>query len=72
MSIAEKQMYVTGGIGSTQYGERFTEDYDLPNDIAYSETCASIGLALFARRMSLLEPDSVYADIIFPFNAYLS
>ena len=49
-SIAEKQMYITGGIGSTAYGERFTEDYDLPNDVAYSETCASIGLALFARR----------------------
>ena len=62
-SIAEKQMYITGGIGSTAYGERFTEDYDLPNDVAYSETCASIGLALFARRMSLLDPDSVYADI---------
>ncbi|MBE6820041.1 MAG: glycoside hydrolase family 127 protein [Ruminococcaceae bacterium] len=63
LSIAEKQMYVTGGIGSTHYGERFTEDYDLPNDVAYSETCASIGLALFARRMSLIEPDSLYADI---------
>ena len=62
-SIADKQMYITGGIGSTAYGERFTEDYDLPNDVAYSETCASIGLALFARRMSLLDPDSVYADI---------
>ncbi len=62
-SIADKQMYITGGIGSTYYGERFTEDFDLPNDIAYSETCASIGLALFARRMSLIEADSKYADI---------
>lgn len=62
-SIAYRQMYITGGIGSTSYGERFTEDYDLPNDVAYSETCASIGLALFARRMSLLDPDSLYADI---------
>ncbi len=62
-SIADKQMYITGGIGSSHHGERFTQDYDLPNDTAYSETCASIGLALFARRMSLLEPDSVYADI---------
>ncbi len=61
-SIAQKQMYITGGIGSTSYGEAFTEDYDLPNDVAYSETCASIGLALFARRMSLIEADSRYAD----------
>ncbi len=63
LSTAEKQMYVTGGIGPSPFGERFTEAYDLPNDTAYSETCASIGLALFARRMSLLDPDSVYADI---------
>lgn len=62
-SIAQKRMYITGGIGSTAYGERFTEDYDLPNDLAYSETCASIGLALFARRMSLVDPNSKYADI---------
>lgn len=62
-SIAYKQMYITGGIGPTHYGERFTEDYDLPNDVAYSETCASIGLAFFARRMSLIDPDSLYADV---------
>ncbi len=61
-NITEKRMYITGGIGSTACGERFTEDYDLPNDLAYSETCASIALALFARRMSLAEPDSKYAD----------
>ncbi len=61
-NIIEKRMYITGGIGSCAFGEKFTEDYDLPNDIAYSETCASIGLALFARRMSLLDPDSKYAD----------
>lgn len=61
-SITQKRMYITGGIGSCAFGEKFTEDYDLPNDIAYSETCASIGLALFARRMSLIEPDSKYAD----------
>lgn len=61
-NITQKRMYITGGIGSCAFGEKFTEDYDLPNDIAYSETCASIGLALFARRMSLLDPDSKYAD----------
>ena len=36
-------MYITGGIGSTVEGEAFTIDYDLPNDMAYAETCASIG-----------------------------
>lgn len=62
-SIAEKRMYVTGGIGSSSIGEAFSADYDLPNALAYSETCAAIGLALFARRMCLLEADSVYADV---------
>ena len=40
-------MYVTGGIGSTHLGEAFTYAYDLPNDTAYAETCASIGLVIF-------------------------
>lgn len=61
-NIAEKQMYITGGIGATNQGEAFTEDYLLPNDLAYSETCASIALAMFARRMSAIEPDSKYDD----------
>lgn len=61
-SIVKRRMYITGGIGSSIIGEAFSEDYDLPNSLAYAETCAAIGLALFARRMSLLEPDSLYAD----------
>ena len=61
-NVTQKRMYVTGGIGSTPSGERFTFDYDLPNETAYAETCAAIGLALFSRRMSLLEPDARYAD----------
>lgn len=61
-SIAEKQMYITGGIGATNQGEAFTEDYLLPNELAYSETCAAIALAMFARRMSAIEPNSKYDD----------
>lgn len=62
-NIAEKKMYVTGGIGSTKIGEAFTEAYDLPNDLAYSETCAAISLLFFATRMQKLENDSKYADV---------
>jgi len=62
VNITEKRMYITGGLGSSHHGEAFTFDYDLPNETAYSETCAAIGLALFCRRMSALEPDSRYAD----------
>ena len=46
-NIVKKRMYITGGIGSTVEGEAFTIDYDLPNDMAYAETCASIGMIFF-------------------------
>lgn len=61
-NITAKRMYVTGGVGSTYRGESFTFDYDLPEYTAYNETCASIALALFCRRMWLIEADSRYAD----------
>ncbi|MRN52573.1 glycoside hydrolase family 127 protein [Paenibacillus monticola] len=63
-NLADKQMYITGGIGSTHAGEAFTFDYDLPNDTAYAETCASIGLIFFAQRMLRLSPDAQYADVM--------
>ncbi|MCE3200634.1 glycoside hydrolase family 127 protein [Paenibacillus sonchi] len=63
-NMTGKQMYITGGIGSTHNGEAFTFDYDLPNDTGYAETCASIGLIFFARRMLELEPDARYADVM--------
>lgn len=63
-NMTEKQMYITGGIGSTHHGEAFTFDYDLPNDTVYAETCASIGLIFFAKRMLELTPDARYADVM--------
>ena len=63
-SIVNKRMYITGGIGSSSTGEAFTNDYDLPNLFAYAESCAALGLALFANRMLKLEPNAVYADIV--------
>ena len=63
-NVARRQMYITGAIGSSDYGEAFTFDYDLPNDTAYGETCASIGLIFWARRMLEVEPKSEYADVM--------
>lgn len=63
-NIVDKKLYVTGGIGGTHHGEAFSYAYDLPNDTAYSETCAAIGLAFFARRMLQIKPDSKYADVM--------
>lgn len=63
-NITQKQMYITGGIGSSEYGEAFTFDYDLPNDTVYAETCASVGLSFFAKRMFEITKDSRYSDVL--------
>jgi len=63
-NITKKRMYITGGIGSSGILERFTTDYDLPNEYNYAETCAAIGLAFFAQRMFWITRDSKYMDIV--------
>ena len=63
-NIVQKQMYITGGIGASGILERFTVDYDLPNDCNYAESCASIGLAMFGSRMANITRDASYMDIV--------
>ena len=63
-NMAQRQLYITGGIGSQSSGEAFSSDYDLPNDTVYAESCASIGLMMFARRMLEMEADGHYADVM--------
>lgn len=62
-NIEKRKLYITGGIGATVDGEAFSFDYDLPNDLAYSETCASIGLIFFARRMAELDANARFGDV---------
>ena len=73
-SIVNTKMYITGGIGATHLGESFSHPFDLPNDTAYSETCAAIGLVFFAERMLRIKADSKYADVmeLALFNTVLS
>ena len=63
-NIVEKRMYIHGGIGSTRHGERFTYDYDLPNESAYAETCAAISLVFFAHRMLQIDVNSEYSNVM--------
>jgi DUF1680 family protein len=63
-NITQKRMYITGGIGSTNHGEAFTADYDLPNDTIYAETCASVGMVFFAKKMLEIKPSGKYSDIL--------
>ncbi|MEO6219235.1 MAG: beta-L-arabinofuranosidase domain-containing protein [Ginsengibacter sp.] len=62
--VVLRNMYITGGIGSSNTNEGFVGDYDLPNKTAYSETCASVGMVFWNNRMSLLTGDAKYADVM--------
>ena len=61
-SAVNRRMYITGGFGATHHGEAFASDYELPNDTAYAETCASVAFILFARGMLNLKRDGAVAD----------
>ncbi|MBE35693.1 MAG: hypothetical protein CMI16_09100 [Opitutaceae bacterium] len=63
-NLCKYHYYVTGAIGAEWNGEQFAGRYDLPNDRAYAESCAGIGLIFFARRMLDLELRGEYADVM--------
>ncbi|MBE7465095.1 MAG: glycoside hydrolase family 127 protein [Planctomycetes bacterium] len=63
-NVTQRRMYAHGGVGSSAQGERFTVDYDLPNEAAYAESCAAIGLVFWAERMLRMERDGRYADVL--------
>lgn len=63
-NIEHKKLYINGGIGASPEGEAFSYNYNLPNDKMYNETCASIGLVFFARKMLEIKPKACYADVM--------
>jgi uncharacterized protein len=62
--VVYRNMYLTGGIGSSGNNEGFSDDYDLPNEQAYCETCASVGMVFWNQRMGLLTGESKYIDVL--------
>ncbi len=62
--VMDTKMYVTAGLGPSAHNEGFTHDFDLPNETAYAETCASVALIFWAQRMLHLDLDGKYADIL--------
>ena len=62
--VTLRKMYITGGIGPSGHNEGFTVPYDLPNETAYAETCAAIGMVLWSHRMFLLHGRSEYIDVL--------
>jgi len=58
-----RRTYLTGGMGSHHSGESFGEDFVLPADRAYSETCAGVASVLLSWRLLLATGDPRYADL---------
>ncbi|CAN5542597.1 glycoside hydrolase family 127 protein [soil metagenome] len=63
-NMVSKKFYVQGSIGAVGDGERFGDNYDLPNSTAYNETCAAIANVYWNHRMFLLHGDSKYIDVL--------
>ena len=59
-----KRMYITGGIGPSASNEGFTTHYDLPDETAYAETCAAVGLVFWNHRMLQFAGNSKYGDVM--------
>lgn len=58
------KMYITGGIGSRSEGEAFGKPYELPNAIAYNETCAAVGNVMWNWRMLGITAEARFADVL--------
>jgi len=63
-NLVTKKIYVTGGAGARKEGEAFGEAYELPNETAYAETCASIANFMWNYRMLLVSGEGRFADIM--------
>lgn len=62
--VVYRNMYITGGIGAQGKNEGFGTDYDLPNESAYCETCASVGMVFWNQRMHMLTGEGRYIDVL--------
>ena len=63
-NLVSKKLYVQGGAGAVGSGERYGDNYELPNTTAYNETCAAIANVFWNQRMFQLHGDSKYIDVL--------
>nr|KEP24695.1 hypothetical protein DA06_16735 [Georgenia sp. SUBG003] len=59
-----RRTYITGGMGAHHEGESFGQDFELPPDRAYSETCAGIGSIMVNQRLLLATGEARFADAV--------
>lgn len=73
-NIVKHRMYITGAVGSCQVGESFSFDDDLPNDLVYGETCASVAMMFYGKSLMETKPRGSVADVMEQelFNGVLS
>ena len=73
-NLVTKRMYLTGGIGPSHQNEGFTSDYDLPDETAYAETCATIGLVMWNQRLLQFHGEARFTDAMERglYNGFLS
>ena len=62
--VVNRNMYITGGIGSSNTNEGFIADYGLPNKTSCCETCASVRMVFWNNRVNLLTGDARYANVM--------
>ncbi|MCL4222452.1 MAG: glycoside hydrolase family 127 protein [Phycisphaerales bacterium] len=63
-NVVSKKLYLTGGVGARGAGEAYGDDYELPNESAYAETCAAIANVYWNHRMFCLHGDARYIDVM--------
>ena len=73
-NVVQKKMALTGGLGARHHGEAFGDNYELPNQTAYNETCAAIGSIFWNHRLFLLDGQAKYYDVLERtlYNGFLS
>ncbi len=73
-NLTTRRMYITGGAGPSRHNEGFTTDYDLPDETAYAETCATIALVMWNQRLLQFAGERRFADVLERglYNGFLS
>lgn len=73
-NVVQKKIYVQGSVGAVGQGERYGDNYELPNATAYNETCAAIANIYWNARMFQLHGDAKYIDLLEKtlYNGFLS
>lgn len=63
-NLVSKKLYLQGGAGAVGSGERYGDNYELPNATAYNETCAAIANVYWNQRMFQLHGQAKYIDVM--------